>query len=126
MKFIGAFSPGTSSVNCAFYIRVPFLGRVRLTNIIGDLKNGIQVEFDVFVAKGKVRLFLLDDEEGKKGLHADIEISTESLGNFNDTVKILTLPCAFSFSFIFLNLDLLVRTMTNDFLARTCNQHLNH
>ena len=90
--------PGKYSANGGIYIRIPIWGRVQLANITGDLVNGLEIKINGKVASGDIRLFTQKNVgNGKQDLHAEIKLTAKFLGKFDDTVKILTIPCVFFF-----------------------------
>ncbi|MCJ1486403.1 hypothetical protein MMC06_006580 [Schaereria dolodes] len=68
-------------------IEISVLG-IQLGNFYGNLKDGLVVNIDLFLAKGKINFYLKNGKE--VWVHVDVSITFD--GSFNQDVKLLTLP----------------------------------
>ncbi|OAA55362.1 hypothetical protein ISF_07873 [Cordyceps fumosorosea ARSEF 2679] len=66
-------------------VTVSVLG-ITMGNIYGNLKDGVGLKFDVFLAKGEVKLYLKNGNE----LWVHIDVSVRFDGNFKGDYKILS------------------------------------
>jgi hypothetical protein len=79
------------SVSCSLYVKIPILGRVKISSLTGSLASGgaqVKATINVRVAKGSASLFLKG-----KDLYLGIAIKVQFIGEINQReVKLLTLP----------------------------------
>ena len=94
LQVVGSVDPSTHTVTGSLYVRVPFIGRVRICGIQGSLgsTDGIKAEVDAFVAKG---IATLTDGmvDGKRDLFIQLTLSVKFKGNISTgKYHLLTLP----------------------------------
>jgi hypothetical protein len=60
---------------------------IRIGNFYGNVGQGLVINVDIFLAKGKIRFYLKDDKE----VWVEIRLNVTFDGSYNTDVKLLTI-----------------------------------
>ena len=83
----GAIDPATLDLVANLYTRVPLWGRVLITPVSGNSREGIRLSIDVLVASGFFGLRL----DGKD-VRSIVDLNVKFVGKIKDDIKLFTLP----------------------------------
>jgi hypothetical protein len=91
VKLEGDLDVGKKAVAATLYAKIPFIGRVKLAGVSGDLVKGIQASINVVVASGSITLKLQNSTD----VVATIKAHVQWVGDFDQTFKLFTYVLCF-------------------------------
>ena len=83
----GAIDPVTLAMVGELNATVPLWGRAKISLMSGNLKDGIDLSINAFVARGTFGLRL-----SGKDMRSLVDLDVKSAGKIKDDIKLLTLP----------------------------------
>ncbi|MEZ0095593.1 hypothetical protein [Streptacidiphilus sp. EB129] len=87
-ELAGAVDTATDDVHATLYAKIPIIGRVRLTELSGNLDQGITRDVNAVVAKGTFSLWV----DANRKVWAQTAMDLKFIGRTDCKAPILTLP----------------------------------
>jgi hypothetical protein len=75
-------------IQATLFVRVPILGRVKVISFGGNLRNGIKIPVNTFIANGVIEIRLANG----KDVILTVDLNVKIIGKVKGSVKLFTLP----------------------------------
>ncbi|QRV73254.1 hypothetical protein RhiJN_01268 [Ceratobasidium sp. AG-Ba] len=83
----GVVNTALLSLSGVLTAHIPFIGSIKLAELAGDLKTGIETGINVFVAEGRARLYLKDGNQ----IWLSLELSSKFFPTIKGEYKLITI-----------------------------------
>ncbi|KAG6856091.1 hypothetical protein H0H87_007531 [Tephrocybe sp. NHM501043] len=89
-QLVGTYNPTTLDIHATFYAKIPIMGRIEVTKLQGNLKDGITSNVNLVLAKGTVGLRLA----GKQVI-CDVDLDIKFIGKIKQSVPLFVIWLVF-------------------------------